>query len=159
MRSRNRFITIGLQIAAMRSLFPQFKYKREKRDRQRPTWIGSLQPTNRSPQYVVKIRYSYPYSPEVWVVSPSIDPNAPHLYGDKSLCLYYPKDRSWHPQEFVAKTIVPWIVEWLALYEIWCLTGEWYGEEAPHTGKKVKLASRQACKVSSEWSQRGNLPE
>lgn len=135
MKFENRDISIGLQMLAMRSLFPQFNYRRE---RQRPTWIGSLQPSNKSPLYKVKIRYSLPSPPKVWVLSPPIDPNAPHRYSDKSLCLYYPKDRSWHPEEFIAKTIIPWTVEWLALYEIWCLTGEWYGDEVSHTGKKSK---------------------
>jgi hypothetical protein len=133
MRFGSSDIAIGQQVFAMRSLFPQFKYRR---NRQCPTWIGLLQPTGKSPQYKVKVTYPYPLVPKVWVIAPSIAPNAPHRYFDKSLCLYYPKDRSWHAKKFIAKTIIPWTAEWLALYEIWCLTGEWYGDEAPHTGKK-----------------------
>jgi hypothetical protein len=28
---------------------------------------------------------------------------------------------------FLADTILPWAVEWLAYYEIWLATGVWYG--------------------------------
>lgn len=126
-------ISIGQQVFAMHSLFPQFKYKRE---HQRATWVGFLQPTDKSPQYKVKISYPYPYPPKAWIIFPAIHPNAPHRYSDKSLCLYYPKDRSWHTQKLVAETILPWTAEWLAFYEIWCLTRQWYGEEVQHTGKK-----------------------
>lgn len=133
MKIGNSDIPIGKQVFAMRALFPQFKYRRE---RQRPTWTGTLQPTDKSPIYKVKITYPYPFSPRVWVIAPSIDPDNPHHYSDNSLCLYYPKDRSWHPIKFVAETIVPWTTDWLALYEIWCLTGEWYADEVPHKGKK-----------------------
>ena len=133
MKLGNSDITIGQQVFMMHGLFPQFKYRRE---HQCPTWRGTLQPTDNSPQYGVKITYLYPSSPKVWVVAPPIDLDAPHRHSDNSLCLYYPKDRSWHRENFVAKTIVPWAVEWLALYEIWCITGEWYGDEVPHTGKK-----------------------
>jgi hypothetical protein len=27
----------------------------------------------------------------------------------------------------IADTIVPWTAEWLVHYEIWLMTGEWYG--------------------------------
>ena len=27
----------------------------------------------------------------------------------------------------IADTIVPWTAEWLVHYEIWLVTGEWYG--------------------------------
>ncbi len=133
MKLGNSDLTIGQQISMMRSLFPQFRYKRE---HQRPIWIGSLRPTDKSPIYKVKMMYPYPSSPKIWITSPPIGSNAPHRYSDKSLCLYYPKDRHWHSKKFIARIIIPWAAEWLALYEIWCLTGEWYGDEAPHTGKK-----------------------
>lgn len=137
MKLRNSDITIGQQESMMQSLFPQFTYKRrKKRGKQCPTWIGLIRPTDKSPEYKVKFEYPYPSPPKVWIISPTINANAPHRYSDKSLCLYYPKDRSWSSKMYVAETIVPWTVEWLALYEIWNVTGEWFGEEALHTGKK-----------------------
>lgn len=132
MKFGNNEISIGKQILAMKSYFPQLKYRRVK---QRPTWIGCLQPANDSQKYQIKIEYRS-YRPKVWILSPSIDPHAPHRYPDKSLCLYYPKDRSWTCDEFIYKTIIPWVSEWLACYELWCITGIWYGPEAPHSGEK-----------------------
>ena len=104
-------LTIGQQIVEMRLLFPQFKYHCVKRQ---PTWLGFLQPTVDSSRYKIKIKYILPQPPKVWVVYPQIGKNAPHLYADESLCLYYPQDNSWKAGSSIARTIVPWTAEWLA---------------------------------------------
>ena len=130
----NSEISLGLQIHAMRSYFPQLRYRRVN---QRPTWTGHLQPTEKSPQYQVKVVYDS-YRPKVWVLSPDIVANAPHRYPDDSLCLYYPHDRSWTRDKFIYRTVIPWACEWLYFYEIWCVTGVWYGPEAPHSGDKIQ---------------------
>ena len=75
---------------------------------------------------------SLPKSPRVWVLSPPPRPDARHRYADGSLCLYYPRDESWTPRLLLALTIVPWTAYWLACYELWLRTGQWYGPEAPH---------------------------
>ena len=36
---------------------------------------------------------------------------------------------------YIAATIVPWTVEWLAAYEGWRATGTWYAG-GPHTTKR-----------------------
>lgn len=133
MKFGNSDVTVGQQILVMGSLFPQFWYQRKN---QSPAWLGVLTPSHKSPEYRVEIFYPYPSAPKVWIKSPSIVPNAPHRFSDESLCLHYPPDRSWHRKHFIAETTVPWTAEWLTLYEIWLLTGEWYGDESPHTGKK-----------------------
>jgi hypothetical protein len=121
----------------MRRDFPEFKYSRPNNV---PTWHGLLQPREISPAYTVKIVYHFAgwrsKSPRVWVKSPEIHPDAPHRYGDGSLCLYFPPDRDWTPDKFISETIVPWAALWLAFYEIWLDTDHWYGPEAPHTGTK-----------------------
>jgi hypothetical protein len=122
-------IAIGPQIGAMARHFPIFTYRRAN---DIPTWRGTLQPTRTSPVYVVEIRYRQPKPPEVHVLSPSLKDDAPHRYSDGSLCLYYPRDRSWTSNMLIAQTIVPWTAIWLAFYELWLRTGEWHGEEAPH---------------------------
>lgn len=116
---------------AVQYYFPQFKYKRGKES---SFWIGSLQPTAESPEYRVTLVYRLGDIPKVWVESPVIRAGAPHRYPDGSLCLYYPKDCSWRSSCFLAETIIPWAAAWLAFYEIWLVTGIWYGVEAPHTG-------------------------
>lgn len=123
---------IGLQVGIMSQLFPQFKYHRSSN-----SWIGNLKPSLESPEYKIRISFRIGYHPQVFVISPQISPSAPHVYrSNGSLCLYYPDDGSWSSEYFIAKTIVPWTAEWLRYYEIWQVTGRWFGPEAPHTPLK-----------------------
>lgn len=126
-------ITIGPQIGAMQRCFPHFAYHRVKNI---PTWSGALQPFATSPVYKIAVSYRYPKSPRVHVLLPLLRSDAPHRYLDGSLCLYYPRDQSWAPSMLIAETIVPWAALWLAFYELWLQTGQWYGPEAPHHGPK-----------------------
>lgn len=136
MRFGNSNITIGMQVNAMRSYFPQFRYRRVKN---KPTWIGYLQPTEESPRYQIKVEYGTSY-PKVWVLKPILVEDAPHRYPDKSLCLYFPRDRSWTRKKYICTTIIPWVSEWLAFYELWCVTGIWHGPEVPHSGEKMSIS-------------------
>lgn len=43
------------------------------------------------------------------------------------LCLFYPKRKEWQRYMYIADTIVPWAIEWIYYYEMWRITGEWYG--------------------------------
>jgi hypothetical protein len=131
-----RPLTLQLQIARMRQLFPQFVY----RVGNNPAWYGTLRPHDDSPEYRVKLEYRPGKSPKVWVLSPEIHDKAPHRYRDRSLCLYYPRHEEWHPGMFLAETIVPWAAEWLFFYEVWLEDpeGRWFGPEAPHGGRKEK---------------------
>lgn len=131
-------ISLGLQVYSMQQDFPGFRYKREKNI---PTWYGSLKPFQDSNGYLIKIAYrfdnQYSKRPSVWVMSPKLAINAPHIYPkNKSLCLYYPKDQTWNPHKFISKVIVPLTAAWLGLYELWLSTYIWYGPEAPHSGIK-----------------------
>jgi hypothetical protein len=136
-RFRAPALTLGQQILAMRQFFPNFHYSRENNI---PTWKGTLQPRDTSPVYTVKVAYrfdnQFSKSPQVWVLSPKIHPDAKHRYRDQSLCLYYPKDYSWTPYMLISQTIVPWTALWLLFYEIWLDTNHWYGPEVTHNGLK-----------------------
>ena len=132
-------VTIGVQIAKMRSDFPEFSYSRSKNI---PTWRGLLQPLKGSKEYFVKVIYKYSgrrsNAPKAWVLNPKLQNNPTHRYSDGSLCLYYPPDRSWDPNYFISETIIPWTALWLAFYEVWLETGNWYGPEVKHHGPKVE---------------------
>jgi len=58
------------------------------------------------------------------------DPEIPHIYPNRidktlpRLCLNMPGE--WNPSMSIADTIVPWTVEWLAAYESWRATGQWF---------------------------------
>jgi hypothetical protein len=55
----------------------------------------------------------------------------PHLYPGNSLCLYYPKDLPPHLDlNFV--DVIPWISEWLIMYELWKKYGVWLADEVKH---------------------------
>jgi len=123
---------LGVQISRMKSFFPSFKYHRKFGQ---IFWLGTLQPTESSPDYKIKIIYRYKKSPKVFILKPDILDN-PHLYPDKSICLYFPPDGSWTYKLMIADTIVPWLSEWLLCYELWLDTKIWPGEEAPNKGKK-----------------------
>jgi hypothetical protein len=78
------------------------------------------------------IRYKYGGVPIVSITSPLIEPSPViHMYGDRSLCLYFPEDDRWKVSDDVHKKIVPWVAEWLVFYELYLLTGKWLGPEAP----------------------------
>ena len=57
----------------------------------------------------------------------------PHVYRNREcslrpyLCLYNARANEWEGRLAVAKTIVPWTVDWLVCYEAWLLTGRWSG--------------------------------
>ena len=55
----------------------------------------------------------------------------PHLYPDDSLCLYYPLDIILF-QDFNFIDIVPWVSEWLVMYEVWMKYGVWLADEVKH---------------------------
>lgn len=131
-------MSLGAQIFHMKQDFPAWVYKREKNI---PTWVGYLRPFEESCSYFIKIAYRYDNQfskrPRVWVLSPQLVKNPPHVYpDDNSLCLYYPEDQTWNKFREISKIIVPLTATWLGFYEIWLSTRVWYGPEAPHTGKK-----------------------
>ncbi len=124
--------TIWLQIRKMCEVFPSFQYIY---DRKSVIWVGILAPKEQI--YEIRIKYILPYSPVVHVLDPKIREDSPHLYHDQNnaLCLHYPSDRDWTPSKYISDTIVPWTAEWLWYYENWCITGKWFGREAPHRVK------------------------
>lgn len=79
--------------------------------------------------------------PLVRILNPRLEPqwNAkdegplPHVFFDKHditlspLCLFDPDKNDWCPNDLIAHTTVPWIVDWLACYEGWLATGRWHG--------------------------------
>ncbi len=141
-------LTIGAQIERMLQLYPDFRV--ESCD-WAAIWTGQLRPIRRP--YTVRLSYvrrfwikglgvEHGYTPIVRLLKPALLVRHPltggrpeHLYWDferlqkSHLCLYDPvaKPAQWIPEHFIADSIVPWTVEWLACYEIWLATGKWEG--------------------------------
>ena len=139
-----RRLTTWDQAERMRKLWPQFRVmNRTKCD---VVWSGSLRPLCQA--YSVRVAYhrepdrrrANMCRPTVIVTMPLLhgrheapgDP-IPHLYQNPQdperplLCLYDPAASEWHPGFSIARTIIPWTIDWLACYEGWLATGEWAG--------------------------------
>lgn len=94
---------------------------------------GWIQPHALCERYKVKIEYLPGIAPWVHIISPVIEPQpAIHMYSDKSLCLHFASDHTWTNRTRIAETTIPWIAEWIVCYEVWLLTNQWIGVEAPH---------------------------
>lgn len=50
----------------------------------------------------------------------------------------------------ISRTIIPWAIEWLYYYEIWCVTGEWQGGGAHPTAKACQNSKQYQEKFSME---------
>lgn len=106
-------------------------------------------PTLNSREYIAEIYYKINGYPIVWVYG-LIDGNKnsddfPHVYDvcseeDKvELCLFKPTYREYNKTNPFSKNIIPWLCEWLNFYEIYKITGRWYGNgEHPPKGESYK---------------------
>ena len=133
------------QVDLMRKSWPTFKVL--DRTRWRVQWKGALRPLCQTYMVHVLLQREKNYNksdtlriPQVTVMAPllrrrSEDPSAPipHHYPNQSrpelpiLCLYDPATKEWHSGCSVARTIIPWTIDWLACYEGWLATGKWTG--------------------------------
>lgn len=94
----------------------------------RVEWEGVVQPTPASRRYRIRLRYQQGGRPQVRVLDElATHPgkSLPHVFNNGNLCLNESHD--WHGGMFLARTTLPWACEWLANYELWLVTGEWYG--------------------------------
>ena len=115
---------------AMRKLWPSFSCHGSK---VQYVFRGVATSESLERRYGVCIHYHHCFPPKVSVNWPEIKEDAPHTYPDGSLCLYKPGVIRWNEQRLVARSIMPWTLVWLILYEGWLETGVWLGPEAPHT--------------------------
>lgn len=91
--------------------------------------------------YAIRIEFRAGCFPQVYVLNPSIKPNADiHIYSEGSLCLFYPGDLKWKDTTSIAEYTIPWIYEWILFYELYLLTGVWEGEFVSH-GKINNIVS------------------
>ena len=138
-------LTVWKQIELMRKGYPGFRVLARSNCSVR--WEGQLRPLSR--RYTVQIAYyrqpkkgvaeALPF-PLVTVLDPLLrrrDENPeepiPHHYPNRGcpeqpiLCLHDAEANEWHPRKSIARTIVPWTIDWLACYEGWLATGDWTG--------------------------------
>ncbi|MDB0610780.1 hypothetical protein PL371_02615 [Tenacibaculum maritimum] len=96
-----------------------------------------LRPKGCSNSYQIEIYYS-PFLwneidkryDRIYIRKPNVKFNPKiHMYGDKSLCLYYPNDYIGYVPLY---KILFWISEWLIKYEFYKRFGTWIGNEVEH---------------------------
>ncbi len=119
-----RTLNLTIQALHIHRHFPDFAYRIQNG---LAVWRGHLQPRITSPNYLIEVKYRLKEIPEVWVLSPSLHPQAVHLYEARNLCLYWPKEWRWRGDQIIAETIIPWTGSWLYYYELWLDTGKWLG--------------------------------
>jgi len=123
-----RKLNLATQGQTLRRLFPESNLQIS---HSCLTWTVDLTPSPLSHTYTVQLRYKLGESPQIHVLKPELiipeGKRLPHTYPEKRLCLYLPRTGEWQGDMLFSQTIVPWISEWLLHYEIWLVTGEWYG--------------------------------
>lgn len=86
--------------------------------------------------YEIEIYYSPFYNfryDRVYIKTKSIKYNDDiHLYGDLSLCLYHPVIDKPLLRGIPLYKMIPWIIEWIILYEEYKKYGVWLGKEIKH---------------------------
>lgn len=128
---KNKPYNTDIQIQAMRARYPQFKAK--KNEDGTIVFIGNLQVKPELPVYTIKIIYKGNFRPQVFILDPIPDPEAPHIFSDsESLCLYHQKDYKWNKKKLIATDIMGWVAGWIYFYEYWLQSGEWIGPEVSH---------------------------
>lgn len=126
-------IPLAVEQFALRSAFPRGECKIQKN---KLLWKCKVRPTPISNEYTLELAYTLNLLPEVFIPREELekldDPNFPHHYdidenGKVKICLYLPCEFKNNKNLCLAKTVVPWAIEWLYFYEIWLITGEWKG--------------------------------
>jgi hypothetical protein len=102
--------------------------------------FGEITPSEECDTYRIRIRLPRGGTPKVRVLNPKIQPGAKiHTYANGDLCLFDHREQPWMEGDNLHEKIVPWTSEWLVYYELYQLTGQWLGPEAPH-GDTPKVA-------------------
>lgn len=133
-------LTLAQQRIGVSSYFPGFRYSGNYKIGR---WFGSLRPGDECDIYNVKLEYRLTKQPRIAVLSPKLrrrddQPDIPHVYSGDFPCVYFPMTGEWHPGKFIGNTIIPWLTTWLYFYEVWFVTGKWFGGGIDHgVGEKT----------------------
>ena len=105
-------------------------------------WSCEVFPSPLSLKYLIELEYLWGKTPRVYVSGgellglESFDA-IPHQYSnlttDHKVCVCL--DRlPWDSTTIIARTLIPWAIEWLAHFEVWLISGKWTGGGI-HNGK------------------------
>lgn len=104
----------------------------------------------RDGKYKLRLDYREKDTPKVYLVYPdicSLRHHEIHLFGMRYhpaynkelplLCLTYYDNDKWDSSIPLTRSYIPWAIEWTEFYELWLLTGKWYGRGTHPGGKKT----------------------
>lgn len=129
---RRRSLSSAAQLFSLKSLFPESLGFVE---RGKLKWsFDSFQGSPISKVYRIEIEGRPGEKPGVWLSGGAINDDnareAPHKYGVDEVgprirvCL----DRfDWKSDQLYSETYIPWAMEWIMHFEIWCATERWTG--------------------------------
>ena len=124
---RERPLTPAQQAYVLRLAFPGFTIVTARSELR---CIGTLRPSPTSDAYTISLEYRVPERPCVQILRPQLKlapgrTKLPHVFKGNELCLYLTGE--WRPDLRISEYIIPWISFWLFFYEVWAITGEWFG--------------------------------
>lgn len=125
-------VTLATQLFNLKTMFPKSIGKVSKGMLR---WsYDSFQSLSVSGVYRIEIEGKSQLKPSVWLSGGAIDSqtivSAPHRYAidEDGLRIKVCLDMfDWRPCQLYSSTYIPWTMEWIAHFEIWCVTGEWTG--------------------------------
>lgn len=133
---------LALQCVHMRKHFPCFKCSLMRGTLE---CIGEITPSDDCDTYRIRIRLRRRGTPEVRVLNPKIQQSSKiHMFSTEDLCLFDHREKPWMDRDNLHEKIVPWTAEWLVFYELYLLTGRWFGPEAPHGNTPKAVQPHQA---------------
>lgn len=125
--------------------------------RDRLVWQADLRPADGCETHSLRLDARTRTPPRIYVTAPElvVDHNGclPHVYGDGSLCVADVGD--WRPDVLYVDSVIPWAMEWLVYYELWCATGVWYGDGPERLDPVSQAALLHPYRSAQAWSREG----
>jgi hypothetical protein len=149
---KNNRPKIALQAALLRNTYPGCHVKTSLN--LSLIWNFKIRPSPLSDEYRVKMDYTTGKQPKIFVKTKLILADGaaelPHVYDQERqrLCLFFPDGSQWNSTMLLAKTVVPWIYDWLFHYELWLVTGIWHGGGIHPESEDAKLRDEELSAVS-----------
>jgi hypothetical protein len=117
-------------------------------------WVGWVHPNELCEIYKIRVTYTKGYYPRVEVLEPRLTPREgakyiPHMYDQKSLCLFRPRNGHWTSSMLISETIIHWARLWLYYYELWYATGHWNGGGEHLTPEENALAEQRRARFKA----------
>lgn len=125
-------LSLAVQLGNLQEMFP--KSQGHVRNGELHWGFDAFSPMELCATYTIEIEGRRGHAPTVWLSGGCIDESnikrIPHKYGIDEVglrvkvCL---EKGDWQVDQLYARTSIPWAMEWIVHFEIWCATGEWTG--------------------------------